>query len=394
MHCVAEADNTSRATAMMIFTTSTGTFLCTGTLLNDSSSSGTPYFTSANHCISSQTVASSLATFWFYRSTSCNSGIPSNYIKLQSGATLLYASATTDTSFMRLNGSPPAGAVFAGWSIDTPAIGADVIGVHHPEGDLQKISQGSVSAFATCTAVDAESFRCDPASSSSATFVNANWRSGTTEVGSSGSGLFVNGGGNRYFVGQLYGGSASCLVPSGTSWYGRFDKAYFAALSRWLSPSGPPQAVTPRVAVYRFYNGTTGAHFFTPSTVERDAVIAGLPQFSYEGVAFYGYGSQVPGSSPVFRFYNTRTGRHFFTISAAERDFVASGAAGPGFVYEGPNWYAQESGGGTAGPIYRFNRPGTDIHFYTISAAEKDFVLLNDLSWQLEGIGFYAWLTQ
>lgn len=393
VNCVAEADNTSRATARMLFTQGGFSYVCTGTLLNDSSSSGTPYFLSANHCISDQTAASSLVTYWFYRSTSCNSGILNGGFRvLHSGAALLYATSTTDTSFMKLNDAPPAGVVFAGWSVDAPSLGADVVGLHHPEGDLQKISQGSVSAFATCSAVDAsDSFTCvSPYDASTATtFLNANWRSGSTEAGSSGSGLFAAGSGNRYLIGQLYGGSASCAVPNGTSWYGRFDKAYFGGLSRWLSPS---QAVTPRTAIYRFYNATTGAHFFTSSAAERDGVIAGNPSFNYEGVAFYGYGSQVPGSSPVFRFYNTRTGRHFFTITVAERDAVL--ATMPDYRAEGVGWYAQIASGGDAAPVYRFNNPSRETHFYTITEREKDLILQYDLSWQLEGIGYYAWTTQ
>ena len=39
--------------------------------------------------------------------------------------------------------------------------------------------------------------------------------------------------------------------------------------------------------MYRFYNSTTGAHFYTPSAVERDVVIDELPHFKSEGIAYY-----------------------------------------------------------------------------------------------------------
>ncbi len=42
-------------------------------------------------------------------------------------------------------------------------------------------------------------------------------------------------------------------------------------------------------ALFRFFNSTTGAHFYTISVDERDHVRATLPQFAYEGVAFYVY---------------------------------------------------------------------------------------------------------
>ena len=41
------------------------------------------------------------------------------------------------------------------------------------------------------------------------------------------------------------------------------------------------------IPVYRFYNSTTGAHFYTPSVVERDVVIDELPHFKSEGIAYY-----------------------------------------------------------------------------------------------------------
>ncbi|MEN9984328.1 MAG: hypothetical protein RI918_2297, partial [Pseudomonadota bacterium] len=51
--------------------------VCSGTLLNDSVSSGTPYILTANHCLSTQTVASTLESKFQYRSKVCN--IATNY---------------------------------------------------------------------------------------------------------------------------------------------------------------------------------------------------------------------------------------------------------------------------------------------------------------------------
>ena len=50
----------------------------------------------------------------------------------------------TDTTLLRLNTAPPAGVSFAGFSTSPPAVGTAVTGIHHPKGDLQKISFGSV----------------------------------------------------------------------------------------------------------------------------------------------------------------------------------------------------------------------------------------------------------
>src|SRR5207253_3028829 len=50
--------------------------------------------------------------------------------------------------------------------------------------------------------------------------------SGTTEGGSSGSGLFTQSGGQYLLRGALWGGSALCSNRSGTDFFSRFDQAY------------------------------------------------------------------------------------------------------------------------------------------------------------------------
>ncbi len=90
-------------------------------------------------------------------------------------------------------------------------------------------------------------------------------------------------------------------------------------------------------------------------------------------------------SSPLHRF-NTGT-YHFYTISEAEKAYVL--ATFPSWKYEGIAYYAfQATAAGTA-PVYRFNTGST--HFYTISAAEKDYVIATFPGWKLEGIAFYTY---
>lgn len=237
--CYSAWNPEGNATAKMSFVLADrSTNVCTGTLLNDMASSGTPYFLSANHCISKQTVASTLQTYWFYRSSSCNSGTLSPASRtLTGGATLLYASSVTDTSFLRLNGTPPAGATYAAWDSSAPVLGTAVTGLHHAGGDLQKISFGAVQSFHECTVTDpiSDSFTCSTSTQANAGYIDTLFTSGITEAGSSGSGLFKTVGSSHYLIGQLYGGSASCSNPGGSNEYGRFDVAYSAALNQWLS---------------------------------------------------------------------------------------------------------------------------------------------------------------
>ncbi|RLJ38379.1 hypothetical protein C8C98_2106 [Acidovorax sp. 106] len=369
--------------ARMIFVRADGrAYLCTGTLLNDVSSSGRPYFLSANHCVSDQTVASTLQTDWFFRSPRCNSGsVQSSTTKRSRGAQLLYVSSETDTSFMLLNDTPPAGATFAGWGTAPVDPGAAVVGLHHPSGDLLKISNGVLVGQTNCVAEGATGFRC---SGTAGNFYRVTWSQGVTEGGSSGSAIFQN----SKVVGTLYGGSTACTVSGGYDYYGRFDIAYSAALKTWLAAAASAE----RVAVYRFYNAKTGAHFYTASASERDFVIRTYPEFAYETEAFYVYPDASTGKEPVFRFYNATSGAHFYAGSAAERDLVISRF--PDFRYEIVSWYSQVNSGNAASPVYRFYNSKTGAHFYTISALERDLVIQVHTDFRYEGPTYYAWTSK
>ena len=382
-NCYSENAQERNAVARMLFTKDGGSYLCTGTLMNDTQNSFKPYFLTANHCFSTQTVASTLETRWFYRSPTCNSGtLQASSVRRTGGAQLLYASGNTDTAFMLLNDTPPGGTFFAGWSANTVVAGTSVVGLHHPSGDLLKISFGTVNSQANCQPTTGSGFQC---SGTSGNYYRVSWSQGTTEGGSSGSALFQGG----YVVGTLYGGSATCTNRSAYDYYGRFDVAYNAAIKAWLNPAST--SAPARSAVYRFYNATTGAHFYTASAAERDFVIRTYPQFGYENIAFYAYPDASSGKDPVFRFYNPTSGAHFYSGSVAERDFVIANF--PEFKYEVVSWYAQTGAGNGASPIYRFYNATTGAHFYTISAAERDFVIQVHKAFRYEGPMYYAWTT-
>jgi hypothetical protein len=154
--------------------------------------------------------------------TACGSGVRNaSFVALGGGATLLYASTATDTSFMRLNSTPPGGAVYAGWQVGVavPPLGTSLTGIHNPRGDLQKISFGNLSSYASCSPSSGGMFNCSDSNAFSATFYESTWSGGLVEPGSSGSALFLDNG--HYLVGQLYGGSVdnSCS-DAGSDVYG------------------------------------------------------------------------------------------------------------------------------------------------------------------------------
>jgi hypothetical protein len=218
--------NAKNAVARMTFTTGSGSFTCTGTLLNDSdAATQVPYFYSANHCISLQSEANTLATFWNYEASSCGVLGSGANTQLTGGADLLYANAPSDVLFVRLRSTPPAGAFFAGWDAATVAANSVAIGIHHPSGDNKKYSNGRAPGFSSLNG---------------GSYVRLNWSEGTTEGGSSGSGVFTLSNGQYLLRGGLYGGSASCANSNGPDvnngnqdFYSRLDQAY-PSIQQWL----------------------------------------------------------------------------------------------------------------------------------------------------------------
>jgi hypothetical protein len=188
-------DIEKNAVARIRFNANGAEYVCTGTLLNDVAQNFCPYFLTANHCVSSQAVAQTVEVYWFYQTTSCNSGVLRSWVHTGPGANLLAAQSSNDFSLLRLLNNAPGGAYFSGWTPAAQSTGTSVFGLHHPGGCIPtlcidsylRIALGSItSTNATCFNL-INGYRID-------------WTSGTTEPGSSGSGLWNS---NGYLVGVL-----------------------------------------------------------------------------------------------------------------------------------------------------------------------------------------------
>lgn len=239
------------AVAHMQFVESGRSYICTGTLLADTTgSTQVPYFWSAHHCFagggSSQAqmsqVASTLNTFWNYEATACGSGVSAPRVQVSGGAAYLYSDSATDAMLLRLNNPAPAGAFFAGWNAGFLGDGA-VLAIHHPAGDAKKASIGqSIGRSANRT--------------------TTGWTSGTTEGGSSGSGLFTLGRDGYELRGGLYGGTALCPNSGDINntqnrdYYSRLD-VVFPAIAQYLAAEAVP--MNGAAPLLPPANGTAGA---------------------------------------------------------------------------------------------------------------------------------------
>jgi Trypsin-like peptidase domain/Fibronectin type III domain len=218
------------AVARIVFNDN-GVYVCTGTLLNDVAQDSTPYFLTANHCVNSQAVAQTVEAYWFYQTTSCNSGVLRSWVHSPPGANLLATQGSNDFSFMRLQNNAPGGAFFSGWTSVAQPIGTSVFGLHHPDVYIPpsipsylRRSTGSITnTNESCLGL-----------------VNGyeiGWTSGTSEPGSSGSGLWNS---NGYLVGVLSCGPAPPTCNSPWASYSKF--ANFYPQIRQYIDSGAPSA--------------------------------------------------------------------------------------------------------------------------------------------------------
>lgn len=386
--CTTPLPAASNAVVWLVFTTGSGSAGCSGTLLNDSSSSGKPYVLTANHCLSSQTEASSVNSQTRRRSLSCSSTIYDYFPTAIGGSKLLYTAYNTDSTLLLLTGAPTAGTLFAGWDASTvPTLNTPVSNIHHPQADPQRLSRGSITGYSVRNASNPIYF--GNSDITSGTILNVTLTTGLTENGSSGSGLFKGADNNPRLIGQLFGGSTPSCGTAASNVYGRFDVAFEAGMRTWLSPDAA--APNPnRQPVYRFYNAQSNVYFYTISSAERDTILAKLSNaLTYEGIAFYASPTAAAGYSTIYRFRHTVNGSYLYTISEVEKNSILQGY--PQYVLEGTAWFAEPSAAGGGSPLYRFRTNNT--HIYTAYESERASIIANYPSFVFEGTAYYVKLT-
>ena len=148
--------------------------------------------------------------------------------------------------------------------------------------------------------------------------------------------------------------------------------------------TGLTKASAADLTVYRFYNATSGAHFYTASVSERDQIRAQAGAFVYEGPAFQASGQGGVNLSPVYRFFNTATGVHFYSISESEKNHIQQTL--PQFRLEGVAYYASQVATEGYRPLYRAYVPVKGFHFYSVNAAETSGLA----QYQPEGVAYYV----
>ena len=190
--CYPEWSSSATGVARIFFETSEGSFICSGTLLNNRQQDLTPYFLTAAHCVATEEEARSVIALWRYQTQTCDGNLPDlRSVPRTTGASLLSTLGggtiegrehpDGDMTLLRLEGDLPDGVMFQGWDADPQPVGTQVTGIHHPGSAdwdfFKRISFGQIIP--------------DPASIISAdVYAFTSYTQGYTEGGSSGSALF------------------------------------------------------------------------------------------------------------------------------------------------------------------------------------------------------------
>jgi hypothetical protein len=227
-------------------------FICSGNLLNNTAEDKTPYFLSANHCYERNPGTANPALFsmrfnWISPVTICgavgNSTDASENLTTTGGAEFKARYVTGDMLLVELNNpiDPTWDVTYAGWdrTDDTPNF---VVGIHHPAGDIMKISRDDSPVVKSSVTIAGQTSQVWTLNSG-----GGDWEIGVTEGGSSGSALFDQ---NGRVIGQLFGAQIAADVCdgtddfAGTTYYGRFAVSWTGGgspslrLKTWLDPNG------------------------------------------------------------------------------------------------------------------------------------------------------------
>lgn len=230
-----------RSVARYTLTRTDGTFLCTGQMINNTANDGKPLFLTADHCGFDSTTDASINIWWNYESNSCRtagsgaSGSPisiSSFNDTQSGSTFLSNYAPSDMALLELDDLPNTNhqVFYTGWDKRDVAP-SSAVSIHHPSGHAKRISFENNPLSIT-------DYEPQPDGNTTTHYKISDWDIGTTEGGSSGSGLWNS---NKLLVGQLHGGTAAC-GNNNPDYYGRLNVSWDGGgspnsrLKDWLDP--------------------------------------------------------------------------------------------------------------------------------------------------------------
>ena len=221
-----------------------GWYVCSGTMINTTAQDLRPYLLSACHCYSYRATADDMLQWQFkfhYESPTAETQMPLD-TKTLVGCRLLVASPIkggSDGLLLELTEEVPLewDVYFNGWDRRDTVVAGRGVGIHHPAGDIKKIS--TFDEYKTSSWPGEGGPGMDSAHWI-LKFVKTKNGHSITEGGSSGSPIFNH---NHLVFGTLTGGDSSCAKPTGDNYYGKLSYHWDAygdstdtQMKEWLDP--------------------------------------------------------------------------------------------------------------------------------------------------------------
>ena len=219
---------------------------CSGSLINNTAQDQTPYLLTAFHCIvEGFTPLYDQWQFNFgYEATSCETPGQEPQAQTLIGAEMV--ASDQDPDFLLLKISTPVPSSFspfyAGWNRAVDAIPQNSAMIHHPCGDIKKITKDNQNT----ALVHPRNINWEPYTSTPNTHYEIDFDEGFSQVGASGAPLY---GADGLLYGQLHGGSINleaCTINK--LYFGRFSTSWEGdmatnRLSDWLDPINTGQTI-------------------------------------------------------------------------------------------------------------------------------------------------------
>ena len=240
-----EWQNEKNAVALIIID---GSSLCTGSLINTTNNDNSPYLLTADHCLKGRDALGNTNcdywTFmWHYETPGCSNPVSEPSYYSTNGATVVANNSASDFALLSLTedpkNNPNIKTYYLGWD-NSGNSGIGGVGIHHPAGDVKKISTYSLQpGISNCFLSGNNNFW-------KIMWISTSNGHSVTEGGSSGSPLINS---NRKVIGQLYGAeycnNPNCSDPANdVGNYGKFSVSWTGngavdnrrKLQPWLDP--------------------------------------------------------------------------------------------------------------------------------------------------------------
>ena len=230
----------SRSVARVMMVLEEGLGWCTGNLMNNTNEDRSPLLLSAFHCQDGFTPIWDLWRFDFgFETDGCATPDSAPSFSSIQGCEFLAGRQETDFILLKLSRDVPASfnPYYAGWDRRGDYEPQPTNFIHHPAGDIKKISVDTDDLRIWASSTNWNNDTTTPAGS----HFRLNLENGNHEPGSSGGALFDTAG---RVVAQLHGGNTNETCTLTRAYFGRLSESWdngntsSTRLMEWLDPAG------------------------------------------------------------------------------------------------------------------------------------------------------------